>query len=411
MPALTTLTQDPSGQIFVATRDKTIVRFENGQVTRVAGVAQTGTTSSGDGGPALEATFASIIGLAVDQQGRVYVGDGVSNTVRTFSLSGSQTVSNFAGSGRPSPAISGGLPATATDLREPAKLLAAHGGIYLTTRDVTVFIDSANIVHRIATFQGTALALDPSGDLLASAPNVLYRITRPDLMPRFSVAAVTNAASFQSGASPGAIATLFGVNLTSREGIFVGGSPLPTSLEGTSVTVQGIAAPIFSIVNVQGQQQISFQIPYQVAGRTTADVVINNNGARNLAVTIPIRPTQPGIFLIGTQAAITHADGNLVTPSNPARAGEVLVLYATGLGVVTPAVPTGEAATELTATAPATVSIAGTNASVLYSGLAPGFPGLYQVNFAVPANARAGALDLTLTLAEATSNRVALEVR
>jgi uncharacterized protein (TIGR03437 family) len=97
---------------------------------------------------------------------------------------------------------------------------------------------------------------------------------------------------------------------------------------------------------------------------------------------------------------VTHADGSLVTPASPAQGGEELVAYAVGLGVTTPAVATGEAATGATptvetfyldfnfrpnalATLPLQLAPLPTSAFPLYAGLAPGYAGLYQINFVV----------------------------
>lgn len=112
---------------------------------------------------------------------------------------------------------------------------------------------------------------------------------------------------------------------------------------------------------------------------------------------------------------VTHADGSLVSVTSPARSGEALVAYAVGLGATTPAVPTGQAATTATpaaetfsldfnfrANALAAQPQPG-SATPLYSGLVPGYTGLYQINFvlpAVPAGAQpcTGAVQSNLTV-------------
>jgi uncharacterized protein (TIGR03437 family) len=105
----------------------------------------------------------------------------------------------------------------------------------------------------------------------------------------------------------------------------------------------------------------------------------------------------------------------LVTASNPAAPGEVIVIYATGLGPVSPAPATGTAASSnplsLTSAQPV-VRIAGSNAPVLFSGLAPNYVGLYQVNVGIPADITPGpAVELLLVQSGVASNTVTLVVR
>jgi uncharacterized protein (TIGR03437 family) len=95
-----------------------------------------------------------------------------------------------------------------------------------------------------------------------------------------------------------------------------------------------------------------------------------------------------------TQAAITHADGSLVSATSPAAANETVVVYATGLGPVSGAMVTGKPASSTslqpTTPQPATATLGGIPATVSFSGLTPGFTGLYQVNVQVPANVPSG---------------------
>ena len=97
---------------------------------------------------------------------------------------------------------------------------------------------------------------------------------------------------------------------------------------------------------------------------------------------------------------IHNSDGTIVTEANPAKAGEAIQIYCSGLGTVTPTVTTGAAAsgTTLSNTDNAVgVYIDGVNAKVLFAGLAPGFGGLYQINVTIPAGLTSG--DHTLEIA------------
>jgi minor extracellular serine protease Vpr len=125
----------------------------------------------------------------------------------------------------------------------------------------------------------------------------------------------------------------------------------------------------------------------------------------------------PGIYTTspdGNGAAIaTHATTGLVSAASPASRGEWLVLYANGLGPVAPGVPSGAAPPGLSSTVdPVSVSVGGLDAEVYFAGLAPGFVGLYQVNFRVPPGAGGRAkVPLTLTVAGFQSNVAKLSIQ
>ena len=94
---------------------------------------------------------------------------------------------------------------------------------------------------------------------------------------------VVNSASFEPGLpEPGSLATVFASGVKDQAGITGAGSlPLPTSVGGVSVTVGGVAAPIHAIANVNGQQQVNFQAPFQMRGRTAAAVSTRTSDARS----------------------------------------------------------------------------------------------------------------------------------
>ena len=133
---------------------------------------------------------------------------------------------------------------------------------------------------------------------------------------------------------------------------------------------------------------------------------MTNGSTTSNAVTVPLAPTAPGMFSSGQNGtgagAIRHADFSLVNAASPAMGGETVLIYLTGMGAVTTAVTDGVGATaaDNTVSVP-TVLVGGLQGTVIYSGLAPGFPGLYQMNVALPAF-RPG--QGTLPLAISTSN-------
>jgi uncharacterized protein (TIGR03437 family) len=235
--------------------------------------------------------------------------------------------------------------------------------------------------------------------------------------PAFVPAGLTNGASFEVGITAGSIATLFGVNLIEAVGIHMAGSvPLPTEIEGTSMTVNGMAAPLLAVANVGGQEQINFQVPWEVAGAQVVTVIVNNNERISPPLEVGLQPVRPGIFTRdGIEGAILHGIGSeAVTPSNPALPGEVVTIFATGLGPVSSTPATGTAAPvepqSITAFPP-TVMVAGMQATVEFSGLAPGFVGLYQINVKLPAGLPSGIQELVLEAAGRASKPVTIAIQ
>ena len=139
-------------------------------------------------------------------------------------------------------------------------------------------------------------------------------------------------------------------------------------------------------------------------------------GQASLPRTIPLAPASPGIFTFSMDGkgagAITHVDGSPVSLQAPAHPGELVILYATGLGPVSPAVASGAVATTVSATlSPVTVLVGGTSVVPEFAGLTGCCVGLNQVNFRVPANQSAGdGIPVVLSIAGVRSNFVTLAV-
>ena len=150
-----------------------------------------------------------------------------------------------------------------------------------------------------------------------------------------TIGAVVSGASFAGGAIvPGEIATLFGTNLTSSSGINLTSSlPLPTDFQNVQVMVDGSPAPLFAVDNVNGQQQINFQVPWEVAGESTSHIVVSNNGFVSAPVAVVVAAL-PAIFNYTAGGkifgAILHSNFKLADTNNPATAGETVLIYCTG---------------------------------------------------------------------------------
>jgi uncharacterized repeat protein (TIGR03803 family) len=125
-----------------------------------------------------------------------------------------------------------------------------------------------------------------------------YTNSAPALGPSFAASGLVNGASFaQGGIVPGEIATLFGTGLTSSSGInLTSGLPLETTFLNASVMVDGKAAPVFAIDNVNGQERINFQVPWEVGGQSTATISVTSGGASSSTAVVPVLAAQPGII-------------------------------------------------------------------------------------------------------------------
>ncbi|MDQ2948669.1 MAG: hypothetical protein M3Y27_22480, partial [Acidobacteriota bacterium] len=209
---------------------------------------------------------------------------------------------------------------------------------------------------------------------------------------------VVNAADLSPAIAPGGLITLFGqqlspVNLATKE------IPVPTALGDSCLTVNGLPIPMLFV----SPNQINAQMPFETIGNVT--VVLRTPGGVSDNYNTVVSPGAPGVFRSGVAGPETDIptvlrdlNGELVTPSNPVHRGDVLVIYLTGLGQTSPAVPTGlpgpsdPLASALTAPQ---VSIGGISLSLIYAGLAPGEVGVNQINVKVPSTVPLG---LTVSL-------------
>jgi uncharacterized protein (TIGR03437 family) len=201
------------------------------------------------------------------------------------------------------------------------------------------------------------------------------------------VLAVVNAASFTAGEalSPGSMISIFGTNLataTAQAAVI----PLPVSLGGAQVFFNATAAPLLYVSPLQ----INAVIPWGLAA-DTASVTVVVGGVSSAPATVAIGPSNPGAFVSGGIAAalVVGADGQykgVMSATNAAQPGDIIELYATGLGAVTnpPRVGSAPGSALSWAALPVAANIGGVPANVLFAGLAPGFADLFQVNIVAP---------------------------
>jgi uncharacterized protein (TIGR03437 family) len=242
-----------------------------------------------------------------------------------------------------------------------------------------------------------------------------------------------NATNIAGTISPGSYAAIKGADLLDTtfvsdyawnnsltcDGLIVGcqtlnKNPLPMSMDYVSVSFDvpsaGISLPGY-LAYVSPTQANVF-VPWELAGQTSAQVKVKVTDVLgevfySNVVTVPLATYFPGFLLYNTNIAIAlDLNNGLITASNPAVRGQIIQLYAGGLGPVAVTPNDGDAAsttqTSSTTTLPV-VTIGGQTAALQFSGLAPGSAGLYQVNVTVPANIDAGNQPIAISIGGVTS--------
>ena len=257
---------------------------------------------------------------------------------------------------------------------------------------------------------------DEGGEIYFADSGVVYRIDAPRPPPQISQSGVVNTASLQvgTGLSPGSLATAFGVGLATTTAV-ADGHPLPNDLGGGSMSFNdAIAAP--QLFAAPGQR--SFQVPWELAGLANATLTVKVGDLTSPPATVPLARVNPGIFVLNhldQAAAVISSTGGIVAGpagrfpgARPARRGETLEIFATGLGPVTNPPATGAAALSdpISSTVePVGVRLGGKLMKVVFSGLVPSFAGLYQVNAELSDAAPSGnAVPLVITVAGVDSN-------
>jgi uncharacterized protein (TIGR03437 family) len=213
--------------------------------------------------------------------------------------------------------------------------------------------------------------------------------------PTFSAQTVLNAASRATPGvvAPGELIAIFGVNIGPTTAVTAPAGALPTTLGGTTVTINGNPARIA----YASQFRVDVQVPFGVVPGTTINVQVNANNQLSPAVTLNVVEAAPGLYTTGTgpEGPIKAINGNGTVNSgtSPAQKGSFISVYASGMGLVTPPVAAGEAPPSnplSTVDGDVGAFIGGVPARVLFAGLAPGLPGWYQLNIEVPATTPSG---------------------
>ena len=386
------------------------------------------------------------------------VGEGVfaGADLRTISsespASPGEAVSLFAvGLGATNPVVPTGSVAPA----DPLASTVTWPRVTVAGREATVLL-SALVPGQIGRYQ--VIFAVPVGLEVGAYPVKLEiggkesnTVTLPVGKPTPQITGIVNAASFRSSglAVPGSILSLFGANFGAKDKLT--GFPA-TDFEGVSVTFNGIPAPLFHLIATQNQINLLAPVELPEAGFVT--VQLRAGSVTSPSVQVKMVPALPGMFFISdpsnrvrrTAAALLANTAWRVMPQAQARAlgipdncsglpatalcgqpaspGDSIQVYATGLGRATPGGDPGGRPLATGLVAPAdgnplygtvrtpVVTVGGVPAPVQFSGLAPGFAGLYQINLRIPGSAPAGDdVTVTISMPDGPSDTATIAIR
>ncbi len=358
------LAAGPGGQYFVANR-----AILNSTLTPIGGL----TTGSGAGGGAVNQ------GL----RHQPAVAPVTDTTYARFTIAPQQNATSTpVGDARPLVEL--------MDVNTGARLLA----VAAPEGPPTVVLGTArlNVNPRLMAVDGSgsrAFLVTVSGLSVVSLRQAL-----PADKPVINANGVVSAASFSRSVSPGSLISIFGRNLA--DGGSASDVPLPTILGGSCVTFNDLTLPLL----LASPTQINAQLPSEALPGANAVIVRSaSTGLQSDPVLVNVSRNAPSVFVTtGNLATLFHTDYSLVTPANPGKRNEVLVLFGTGVPPANPGLLQAGVPAPLdplvTTVAPRVFlgnpDQAGTEVQVLWSGFTPGFIGLNQINLRVSPTAVTG---------------------
>jgi uncharacterized protein (TIGR03437 family) len=244
--------------------------------------------------------------------------------------------------------------------------------------------------------------------------SLLTSSVQPEIAPN----GIVNAASFSAKAlTPGAVATVFGTAFTT-ETASATSVPLPTTLGGVTVRVNGVAVPLFYV----SPTQINFQLPSDLKTARTipgdpaylARVRVHNATGYSLEAFIESYVDAPGIIAYAdNQAVATDQQNRVIGPGNPAKPGDVITVYFVGSSSLAEVVPAGARAPAdrlVPVTVPSRALLDNAGMQISFIGLTPGSVGLLQANLRIPPGTTPGSKTLQIFIGPTASNSVKLSV-
>jgi minor extracellular serine protease Vpr len=294
----------------------------------------------------------------------------------------------------------------------PVSFTARTGGSYRQADQSTDRYGIAYAEPVLGTQTGLYTFTAIAGNLRAS----FSEFARP--RPTIADGGVADAATFDRTGpfAPGSYVTIFGAALSDFSD-YAESATLPLQIDQTHVSFDvpsaGISVPGHLIY--VSPTQVNVQIPWELRGQSSVQVKVSINYSDGNVITLPLADAAPSLFAgEGGMAAALDATSQVVTSANPARQGQTLQLFANGLGPVVNQPGSGDPAPSYplasTMAAPV-VTIGGQNAPVVFSGLAPGFAGLYQVNVTVPSGLSPGLQPVSVAMGGRTSKTLNVAVQ
>ncbi len=229
-----------------------------------------------------------------------------------------------------------------------------------------------------------------AGTKLTGTAQISGGVNANPAVPQVSTGGVVETAAYGSPVAPGDLIAVFGADLSAN----IAGAtslPLPDELLTTSVSIDGESIPLL----YTSSGQVNAVVPYDLSIDVQHQLLVERDSSLSVPQSVIVGVARPGVFTVNSSGTgqgeifTWDAAGNqiLADQNAPAKAGDILVIYCSGLGAVTPPLVAGTATplTFLTTTVDTlTATIGGKPAVVMFSGLTPGSSGLYQVNAVVP---------------------------
>jgi uncharacterized protein (TIGR03437 family) len=359
----TSLTVDAAGNLYISDGARVQKVDTAGFIRTVAGTGTLGDT--GDGGPGTSAEVKSVVGLAADNAGNLYISE---TTYRVRKVDASGIITTVAGNGTRGYSGDGG-PAISAQFQNPQGVVVDSAGNFYVSDA------SANVVRKVnAPVAGTtptiSLVSNAFGGSQTIAPNTWVQVKGVNLAPAGDTR-IWGGSDFASG-------------------------QLPTQLDGVGVTVNGKPAFVYFI----SPTQINILTPPDPISGTVA-VQVTSGGVKSNIVNSPAQPLSLAFFTFdATHLTAIHLDGSLVGPatlypglSTPAKPGETIIVFANGFGTTTSPVVSGGLTQSGILTGTLIVGIGGIPADVPFAGLVA--PGEFQFNIVVPPSAPDGDLGIS----------------
>jgi uncharacterized protein (TIGR03437 family) len=300
-----------------------------------------------------------------------------------------------------------------------ASITASNGGVPLGTVTFRVgaiplgtatLLANGNKSVAIWNGNGSSFAIGPntitaeySGDAAYASTSASTTVTVAQLSSATpAITALVNSASYRTSYAPGMLLSVFGSNLAPAASTWTT-MPLPGQMAGVIVTVNGLTAPLLYV----SPTLLNIQVPYELPTDTPLTVIVDNNG-RTVTSSLTLAAAAPGIF----------TDSNLApVPNSGGAPGDVVTMYVTGAGAITPQIATGDAPSQnANSTAlprplqPVTVTVGGLDAKIQTAIVPWGLAGVVQITYQIPEGLPVGTNALIVQLGNVSSAAANLTV-